>query len=89
MKAKNAQLARQLGSRPEIQKEADSCGAVAKNTLRPFYEATLKVAKTPAATAATKKAMQAFFAVMADPPGTVGLRNNLETALAELEVEMP
>jgi hypothetical protein len=73
----------------EYLKKAVQCGGNAKNSVRPFYEATLLAAKKPSQSAAVKKTMQAFFAVMSDPPGTVGLRNNLETALAELEIELP
>jgi len=79
----------------ELKQDTDSlrdkaqCGTHAKAQVRPFYDAMLGATKKPAALAASKKAMQAFIAVMADPPATVGLRNNLETALAELELELP
>lgn len=79
----------QLGDQSGL-KEAGECGSKAKAAVRPYFDVlTASLAKKPAGAASAKKAMLAFFAVMADPPGTVGLRNNLETALAELEVEVP
>lgn len=70
-------------------KKISMCGSEAKKKVRPFYDAVLRDAKKSAAISAAKKTLQAFFAVMADPPGTAGLQNNLQTALAELEVELP
>lgn len=89
MKLQNAKLKFQTGT-PNPYEEYEKCGPDAKAALRPFYDVLLVVvANKPAATAAAKKSMLAFFAVMKEPPGSIELQNALTTALAELELEAP
>ena len=65
-------------------------GEIVKTATRPNYTALMaSYAKNPEAAAATKKVMLAFIAVLNNATDSIGLKNNLQTALAELELVAP
>ena len=70
--------------------ELVKCGSDAKKNVRPFYDKlVIELKERNAAQAVAKKSLSAFIAIMNDPPGTRALSDNLKSALAELEVEVP